>query len=87
MKVVKRIWGAVCGLGVIVGLLTGVPTLCERYGVDVGPFFGWFAANSALLLPLSCLAIGLAAGFSSAGASVTSKRRESARMPQRSPVA
>lgn len=63
MKAVKAIWGFICGLGVIVGLMTGIPTLCERYGVDVGPFFGWFTTNSALLLPLSCFFIGLAAGI------------------------
>ncbi len=63
MKTAAKAWSAVCGFGVILGILTGVPSLLKMLGVDVGPVFGWFAANSSFLLPIACLAVGGAAGF------------------------
>lgn len=44
-------------------LLSSIPAFLAGQGFDVGPFFGWFAANSVWLLPISCFALGLTLGF------------------------
>ncbi len=82
MKAIKAIYGALSIAVLLLNLATGIPTFMERYGVDVGPFFGWFAANSGWLLPLSCLALGLLVGFG-VGWSIRSKSDNPRRMTRK----
>ncbi len=62
MRTLKTIWGVIGGLGIIVGLLTGIPLLFQTYGVYLNPFFEWFTFNAAWLLPISALLVGIALG-------------------------
>ncbi len=63
MRVLKAVWKAMGALGVVLTLLAGVPSVVQTYGIDVGPFLGWFADNSFWLLPSSCFVLGLAVGI------------------------
>lgn len=64
MKALKTAAGATNVAATLVTLITVAPTVLASYGIDVGPFLGWFVGSSPWLLPTSCLLLGFALGSS-----------------------
>ncbi len=64
MKFLKAIWGFITAAATIVTLATGIPEFLRMYlGMEPSGMFALFSENAPWLLPLSCLALGLSAGF------------------------
>lgn len=56
-------WKALAGVGVLVGLLTGIPMLLDMYGTHLTGIWTIAAANAFWALPLGCFSLGFVAAW------------------------
>lgn len=65
MSIMRIAWCILEFISIVVGLLTGFPSLLsvlENLGIDMTFLTGWLVANSFWLLPVCCIVFGLLTG-------------------------